>query len=76
MELQTTLNNAPVTIEYTVEFDEVDCYNDGREYTDTVMTVIIDAITFKGNDVLDIVSDDDLTALEMECTADYGGNDA
>ena len=72
MELQTTLNNAPVTIEYTVEFDEVDCYADGREYTDTVMTVIIDAITFKGNDVRDIVSDDDLTSLEMECTAAYG----
>ena len=71
MELETTLNNTTVTVEYEVEFDEVDCYKDGRDYTDIVMRVTIEAVMFKGVDILAVISDSDITALEMECEAAY-----
>ena len=71
MELKTTLNGASVTVEYEVEFDEVDCYSDGRDTTEVVMTVTVEAVMFKGIDILAVISDADVTALEMECTAAY-----
>ena len=73
MEFDTELNSTTVTVEYEVDFDEVDCFNrdTGREYSDVVMMVNIERVMYKGVDILGVISPADMTELEMACTANY-----
>ena len=78
MELQTTLNGADVTVHYTAEQEEVDCYDahSGTEYTGYTFTFTVDSVDFMGVDIASVISESDMTALEMECQAAYEGVEA
>jgi hypothetical protein len=69
MELNTRLNGTSVRVVYTVETEEVDCFDSasGREYTQTVANVYVESVFYKGIDIQEVVSDSDMTEMEMEC---------
>lgn len=74
MELQTTTGNgsAVVTLVYTVDADVALCFDSGsgREYERTVHTATLNQVLFNGIDIIDAISDEQFSDLEMECEAE------
>ena len=74
-ELQTTIGNgsAVVFVEYEVDFDTALCFDhaSGREYETQVPVIELGPVMFNGTVINDVLTDDQLKAIEMDCQAHF-----
>lgn len=80
LKLATTIgeNSAPVIVDYHMDEAVVLTHDkhSGRDLEEKVSDAQIDAVWFKGVDIFDALTVEQVTELAMECEADWRGDAA